>query len=143
MPDYSQGKIYKIISSKTNKVYIGSTTQKYLCDRMSSHRYDYRQWKKGKDKYYCSSSEIMKYSDAKIILIENWSCPSKDSLFAREQQWIDQTENCCNIFDVVPKLLCHWCGHTFGESYTLNRHKQSIKHQLVKNQQNEFIDSLK
>ena len=37
MPDYNNGKIYKIISSYTDKIYVGSTTEKRLCDRFSGH----------------------------------------------------------------------------------------------------------
>ena len=37
MPDYSQGKIYQILNTITDDVYIGSTTQ-LLCNRMKSHR---------------------------------------------------------------------------------------------------------
>jgi hypothetical protein len=29
MPDYSNGKIYKLVSDKTDMIYIGSTTKKF------------------------------------------------------------------------------------------------------------------
>lgn len=35
MPDYSLGKIYKIVSNQTNKIYIGSSTKKRLSERMT------------------------------------------------------------------------------------------------------------
>jgi len=37
MPDYANGKIYKIVNSENDKVYIGSTT-KTLAQRMGGHR---------------------------------------------------------------------------------------------------------
>jgi hypothetical protein len=40
-----ESKIYKIWSPKGDKIYIGSTTQKYLCNRMGGHRQGYQLWK--------------------------------------------------------------------------------------------------
>ena len=40
MPDYKQGKIYKIISNQTNLVYVGSTAMPRLSIRMAKHRCD-------------------------------------------------------------------------------------------------------
>ena len=53
MNKYSNGKIYKITSSKTNKVYIGSTIQP-LKERFRCHKKDYKKWLKGP--YYKISS---------------------------------------------------------------------------------------
>ena len=47
--DYSNGKIYRIESSKGDKVYIGSTTKKYLSQRRDKHRCNYKDWNKGND----------------------------------------------------------------------------------------------
>ena len=35
---YSRGKIYKIVSDCTDKIYIGSTCEKYLSNRLAGHR---------------------------------------------------------------------------------------------------------
>ena len=43
--DYQSSKIYKITSHLGDKIYIGSTTKKYLSDRMASHRGAYKDWK--------------------------------------------------------------------------------------------------
>ena len=43
---YQQGKIYKLISSETDKIYIGSTCKKYLSQRLQDHKTDYKKWKK-------------------------------------------------------------------------------------------------
>lgn len=40
-----ESKIYKIWSSNGDKIYIGSTNQKYLSSRMSAHREGYKRWK--------------------------------------------------------------------------------------------------
>lgn len=84
---YSRGKIYKIIAEDSNDIYIGSTCQKYLSSRMTVHRNQMlnKEYNKGK----CKSSEVMKNSNAKIVLIENFPCNDKNELKAREQFWID------------------------------------------------------
>ena len=48
MPNYQNSKIYKLTSPHTNKIYIGSTTQKYLSDRKSGHIRDYKNYGNGK-----------------------------------------------------------------------------------------------
>lgn len=92
MPDYSLTKIYKITSPQTDKIYIGSTCQRYLCARMKGHRHDY---KHPETRGRCESIHIMKYEDAKIRLIENYPCSSKDEQLMREQFFID-TMDCVN-----------------------------------------------
>lgn len=90
MVNYQNGKIYKIISGQTNRLYIGSTVQP-LCKRRTGH---ITYIKRGR---YISSEEILQYKDAKFVLIERYPCNSKEELFAREQYWIDQYKAiCCN-----------------------------------------------
>jgi hypothetical protein len=97
--DYNKGKIYKIISDLTDKFYIGSTSQKYLCDRLNNHKSEYNRWLKN-NKGYCSSFELIKLEQYKIILIESYSCNSKAELQQREQHYIDKykCDNLLNIF---------------------------------------------
>lgn len=93
MPDYSKGKVYKIISNESEAVYIGSTTQ-LLCSRISGHRRDYRRYVEGVG-VYISSFEILQYPDAKIVLVESCPCNTKEELLRKEQHYIDSL-NCCN-----------------------------------------------
>ena len=79
MPDYSKGKIYKIVSDSTNDIYIGSTSKRYLSERFSKHKYDFKT-----GKMPCSSREILKHGDARIVLIENFPCTTRNELEARE-----------------------------------------------------------
>lgn len=88
---YLNGKIYKIVSTQTAKVYIGSTVQKYLCNRMQKHKFDYKTKQK-----YITSYEIVQFNDAKIVLLEEYPCATKTELRKREQHWIDSTPNCVN-----------------------------------------------
>jgi len=94
MVNYANGKIYKIVSDQIDKCYVGSTTKKYLSDRMGKHRTDYRRHKRG-TMNYLTSFEIMKYDDAKIVLLECHPCVSKDELHARERHYIESLD-CVN-----------------------------------------------
>ena len=97
MVNYQNSKIYKIVSSQTDKVYIGSTTKTYLSQRMAEHRANYKKYSNEKF-YYLTSFEIVKYDDAEIILIEAFSCETKDELHARERYWIEYTIKCVNKY---------------------------------------------
>jgi hypothetical protein len=78
MPDYNNSKIYKIVSpSNPDLVYYGSTTQK-LCVRMAGHRC----------KPLKTSGLITCYDDAIILLVENFSCNSKEELLKKEGEYI-------------------------------------------------------
>ena len=79
--DYKNSKIYKIESLEGNCVYYGSTTQK-LCVRMAGHKRHYR------NKRVITSKHILCFDDAKIYLVENYPCNSKEELLAREGYYI-------------------------------------------------------
>lgn len=74
---YQNGKIYCIRSYQTDKIYIGSTTQKYLSSRFAQHKAD-------RNTKNISSSEICKFDDAYIELIELFPCNTKMELHKRE-----------------------------------------------------------
>lgn len=93
MINYDSGKIYKIVSSYTDMIYIGSTTKKYLSSRMVKHRSALRRWMDGRDVKFFSSFSILLHGDARIVLIENYPCSSKDELRAREQYYINLYSN--------------------------------------------------
>lgn len=88
MVNYSNGKIYKIASLNTNKIYIGGTTER-LSVRMAKHRYSCKTY----GSY--TSKDVIKYGNAFIILIEKYPCTDRDELRAREQHWIDKFKNIC------------------------------------------------
>jgi hypothetical protein len=98
--NYNNGKIYKIepLKGEEGEIYIGSTTKKYLSQRMTKHREDYNRWKNGKRRKIMSFDSFDKYgiNNCQIILLENCPCESKDQLHARESHYI-KTLNCINI----------------------------------------------
>ena len=56
MPDYSKGKIYKLISNHTDDIYIGSTCD-LLSKRLYKHKKAFEYYNNGEKNYY-SSFEI-------------------------------------------------------------------------------------
>jgi len=95
MVNYSQGKVYKIESMNSKNdddVYFGSTTKKYLSQRMDKHRATYKYWKEKGDKrrYYSVFELFEKYGveNCRIVLLENVNAESKDQLVSIESQYI-------------------------------------------------------
>ena len=93
MPDYKQGKIYKIVCNVTGKIYIGSTIET-LARRLTGHRATYKHFKEGKGKYI-TSFQIIEQGEFDIVLIENCPCESKDELHKQERFFIESLE-CVN-----------------------------------------------
>jgi len=99
MPDYQNGKIYKIeaLNSEDGDIYIGSTTKNTLAERMTRHRSHYKGWKKGEKNNLSCFKIFDKYGieNCFIYLIESFPCNSKDELNAREGHYI-KTLTCVN-----------------------------------------------
>ena len=95
---YNRGKIYKLVCNVTGLVYIGSTTQKYLCQRLAGHNSNFKSWTNQKTKQFCSSFEVLKLGNYSAILIEECNCQNKDQLHARERFHIENTNKCVNLF---------------------------------------------
>ena len=100
MPNYQNAKIYKLICSETNKVYIGSTVAK-LKYRKSKHIHSNNK---------CTSKDFI---NPKIYLIEKYPCSNKEELHSKEREYIDS-------FDCVNKQLP---GQTRKEYYENNKEK--------------------
>jgi hypothetical protein len=107
MPNYQNGKIYKITSG--DLTYIGSTTESTLARRLSGHVDACKRWKDGK-KTFTSSYPLIETGQYKITLIEICPCNTKDELTARERFHIESTV-CVN--KNIP-------GRTYKEWYEAN-----------------------
>jgi hypothetical protein len=108
------GKIYKIVSSNSDKVYIGSTTYKYLSKRHGIHLCNYRKFLLGKHNYL-SSFDVIQYGDTKIELLEEITVPvsEKQEIFKREGFWINEFKD---------TIINHnKAGRTKKERYAENR----------------------
>ena len=93
--DYANGKIYSLRSHQTDEVYYGSTTQ-ILAKRLYEHKQDYKRWINQTGRYYITSSEIVKYPDCYIELVENYPCASKAELEKREGEIIRAAPDAVN-----------------------------------------------
>ena len=84
MPDYQKGKIYTIRNKNdTNLIYVGSTCDKYLSNRMGHHKQDSK-----RNPYNHFYKKIEDWSDWYIELYENFPCNDKNELTKREGEVI-------------------------------------------------------
>ena len=90
MPNYKEGKIYKIKCNETGEQYFGSTTGS-LRVRLNGHK------SKTKCKEQCMSRQIINRGNFQIELVENYSCETKHELHKRERFYIDNNE-CINSY---------------------------------------------
>ena len=97
MPDYKRSKIYKIVDNTNGDIYIGSTCQKTLARRLSSHASGYRRYIKGTRPTSMTSFPIIANNNYSIVLIEECPCESKDQLHSRERHYIE-TLDCVNKY---------------------------------------------
>ena len=89
MVNYQLGKIYELVCLTTGKRYIGSTTKEYLSQRLAQHITESKTSKPTRSK------EIIEGNNYKMILIETFSCNSKDELKAKEYEHMNKIE-CVN-----------------------------------------------
>ena len=116
MNKYSKGKIYMVITENSNDIYVGSTTLT-LKKRLQLHESYYRLGQ------YCSSQEILKQGDYKIILIKKFPCNSLNELEREEGNF--QRDLVC-----VNKRVA---GRTGKEWYEDNKDKK--KEYYIKNRE--------
>ena len=89
-------KIDQIYNSKGER-YVGSTTRKYLCQRLAEHVYTYNERKKGVKIHCCSSNKVLEGGDYKMELLQDFPCSHKNELFQREQFFIENFKGVVNI----------------------------------------------
>jgi hypothetical protein len=94
MPNYNNGRIYKIVCNTTGKVYIGSTTRN-LCKRLATHVSGLKRWVNNNSNAYVSSYDVLSNSNYSIVLLENFPCSTSEELHARERYYVD-TIDCVN-----------------------------------------------
>ena len=93
MNKYNESKIYKISSPHTDKIYIGSTAKKYLCNRIAEHTSYYKRWKADNTNQYCSSFVLYQLGNVEYELIELYNCNNKEELRKRERYFMEQYSN--------------------------------------------------
>ena len=115
LPDYSKEKIYKLVSNKTDDVYIGSCLMT-LSTRLSKHR--------GKCNLTSSKKLFENEAIITIVLIEACPCNSKNELKARELFHITNTP-CINI---NKPFISESTGKEWTKEYKI-AHKERIDEQ--------------
>lgn len=112
------GKIYALKSPDTDKIYIGSTSRS-LSQRWGEHKADIRYLqannpKKGYKK--TTATEITKYGNAYIELIEEFKCESREDLLKREREIILKHSNCVNRADPITQSLSSLSSSSLDDS---------------------------
>ena len=92
-----RGTVYKLVSDKTDKIYIGHTT-KSITLRLHKHHINYKSYKRG-NYHYISAFDILEVdNNPSIIVLETVDCTSLKQLKNRERHHIEQNANhCVNI----------------------------------------------
>lgn len=97
MPNYQNGKVYRIWSPSTGLQYIGSTCYP-LHKRLYEHRRRYKAYvANGNTGRYYTSYEVLKEADHKIELVELCPCNLKIELTATEGKHIRELD-CVNKY---------------------------------------------
>jgi len=143
MNKYQQSKIYKLTSPHTDQIYIGSTCQKLLSNRLGEHKYEHI----NRSNKNISSFKLFELGNVKIELIENYPCNSRQELIIREQHWLNTSPNCINTKNayisiedkkaqkqikdkkyLLIKINCI-CGSNVIRK-AIARHNKTLKHQV-------------
>jgi hypothetical protein len=139
MVNYQNGKIYKIVCNITGKVYIGSTTKKYLSQRLVEHIRQYRYYLNTGENYI-TSLQVLENNNYEIMLLEEYPCSSKDALHARERFY-------CQSIDCVNKYknpgLCIELGPKEYQKMYYNSHLDTIKEKQKTYRENSNKDAVK
>ena len=132
MNKYNKGKIYKITSPNTEEVYYGSTILS-LKHRFRSHT------KNNDDRSY--SKKIIEYGDAKIELIENYPCETKQELLWRERYYFDNFE-CVNKMKPIQSKEeeREYQKKIRKEYYKKNKERIKIQTQNYRNENKEKVE---
>ena len=140
-------RVYKI-TNPLGQVYIGSTTQQYLCNRLSAHKYAYLNKSAPSQRQSYTSFILFDncecIDDCQITLLENVDAKDKYELQNRARWWIQNTD-CVNvnipnrgwreyykdkhaeIMERISTPTACPCGYV-GRRDAMNRHMKTGKH---------------
>ena len=129
MPDYQNGKIYKLWSPQgtEDEIYIGST-----CDELYKRKYNHKQPTNN-----CKSKILFeKYDDVRIELVEEYPCNSKAELNKKEGEYIKNNkclnrnvagrthkEYCEDNKESIKEYLHHYQKEYYFKNYEKNKEK--------------------
>lgn len=109
-----KGIIYKITCQKSNKYYIGSTSNK-LNNRIAQHKQQYKYFLSGMHNNYLSSFEIIKENNYSVEILEQINYKYRVELLEKEREYIMENNNnilCVNIQIPNNSYKTHLKKHT-------------------------------
>jgi hypothetical protein len=124
MPNYSNSKIYRVISEIGKVIYIGGTTQT-LANRMCDYRKGYKQWVE-KRQNYIRVFEVLNYDDYKIELIQNFPCINKSQLAVKINQII--TECGAEEYQIANELQTNFIEYDSQKEYMKQNYANNKKY---------------
>ena len=119
---FSLSKVYKLTSPNTEKIYIGSTTEKYLSSRLSKHKAHYKLG----GRY--TATKIIECGNVQIELLELFPCMNAIELRQKERKYIEENKPIC-INKNIP-------GRTSKERNQTEEHKNYMKEYYIKKKSN-------
>ena len=81
---YSRAKIYKLVNTVNDKIYVGST-----CSLLTKRLYEHKAMAKIKPSHAHRHFNELGWENVRIILVESVNAETKDQLLQREQHYID------------------------------------------------------
>ena len=119
MFDYSKGKIYKLVCSETNKIYIGSTIQP-LEKRLKCHK---------TPKNRCITRNFV---NPRIYLLLDYPCNTKQELLKKETEFIKNTD-CVNTRTSYTSKEEKLEQRKVRYKINIEKHKESSKKRYLQN----------
>lgn len=104
MTDYSTGKIYKVVCSETNRIYIGSTKHT-LKQRLARH------------KSSSNSCRTKDFINPTIHLLEDYSCNNRNELSIRERYYVENND-CVNL--AIPSRTKKEYNKEYGKQWYID-----------------------
>ena len=136
MPNYQNGKIYKLLCTLKgiDEIYVGATVSE-LYQRLSEHR-------NSANKKNCKIYKFMREKGIKnfqMELLENVSCQSKKELDVREQHWIDTLKPSLNSYNSTPNPKAIWDRYNSKPSTKARRRAWAIANKDKIREQNQKL----
>lgn len=96
------GKVYKIISQNTDKVYIGSTFQN-LNKRLSTHKSCHKRYINNISRMYYTAYDVLQHGNVSIVEID--TADNKKDLFKKEKEYILLNIDICTNKNVPTRTI--------------------------------------
>ena len=129
MPNFKEGKIYKLWSIEGDKIYIGSTVQP-LYKRLSSHRNIINK---------CNSKLLFEiYENVKIELIEEFPCENKQQLNKREGEIMRINKEFIVNSNIAGRTNKEYCKDNIEKVKEKSKEYKQKNKQKIKEQQKEY-----